>query len=286
VLSLHVAFTVGLVGLLLGVAIGSTSIGGVLLVPFLIYAVGLPIHVAIAVALWSYLWSGLVAVLLYARRGSISWIMAAWLCLAALPGAYVGAKTATVVSATVLQGLIAAVLVTAGIHATFERHTAARNPNVLGRGVLLVLGGLTGFASALVGGGGAFILVPLLVVLEQPVLLAVGLGQVIQIPISVVASVANFRAGLVDVPLGTLLAVALSVGIGVGTPLAHALPQRALRRVLGWTMIIGAVAIGVRVILGAGAAGQVVVRSNSPQLLEWQRRPESVSVSSSCVSSM
>lgn len=232
----------GTAGGVIGIAIGSTGVGGVLLVPFLIYALGLPVHAAIAMALWSYLWSGLVAVSLYARRGSIPWPMAAWLCLAALPGAYVGNRLTAFLSGNVLQGLIALLLVAAGINALRPSRGGDAASPPLGRGMLMTLGGCTGIGSALVGAGGAFILVPLLVALEQPVLLAVGLGQVIQIPISAVASLANLREGLVDVASATILAAALSVGIAVGAPLAHALPQRALRRLLGLTMVVAGAA--------------------------------------------
>ena len=83
--------TLGIAGTVIGVAIGSTGIGGVLLVPFLIHVLELPAPIAVALALWAFLWSGLVATGLYARHGSIAWREAAWLSLAALPGAYLGA---------------------------------------------------------------------------------------------------------------------------------------------------------------------------------------------------
>ncbi|HKW55469.1 MAG TPA: TSUP family transporter, partial [Stellaceae bacterium] len=78
-------------GIIVGIAVGATGIGGVLLVPLLAYVLGLPVPMAIAAALWSYLWSGLVAGWLYARHGSVPWRAALWLCLAAAPAAYLGA---------------------------------------------------------------------------------------------------------------------------------------------------------------------------------------------------
>ena len=242
--------SLGGAGVLLGVAIGCTGVGGVLLVPFLLYVVHLPVHEAIALALYSYLLSGLLAVLLYARRGSIPWRPAGWLCLGALPGAYLGARAVPFVPGAVLQALIALALVVAGLHAASGRRSAAGPGRLLRGALLFCLGGCTGFLSALVGAGGAFILVPVLVALEQPLLLSVGLGQVIQLPISAVASYANVRAGLVDVPQGTLLAVGLGLGIALGTPLAHALPQRSLRRVLALTMVLAGVAMGIRLAVG------------------------------------
>jgi uncharacterized membrane protein YfcA len=82
----------------------------------------------------------------------------------------------------------------------------------------------------------------------MPVLPAIGLGQAIALPIAGVASVANAAAGLVDVRLATLLAAGLSVGIAIGTPIAHALPQPVLRRLLG----ILVVAAGLGMLLQTG----------------------------------
>ncbi|MGO8971875.1 MAG: sulfite exporter TauE/SafE family protein [Myxococcaceae bacterium] len=242
------ALAVALAGLMLGVGLGCTGVGGVLLVPFLAYALGMPVHAAVAAALFSYLLSGLLAVLLYARRGSIHWGMAAWLSAAALPGAYLGAHAAFRLSGTVLQGLIALVLLLAGLQALAKRHAAPGPAPAPASGVLLGVGFLTGFVSAMVGAGGALLLVPLLLALEQPLLLSVGLGQLIQVPISAVASFANLRTGQLDVVTGTLLAVALGLGIAVGTPLAHALPQRRLRQLLGLAMLASGTAVAVRLL--------------------------------------
>ena len=66
------AAALGVAGVLIGVLIGATGIGGVLLVPFLVHGLKYPVQSAVAVALWSYLWSGLLAIALYWRRGSIS----------------------------------------------------------------------------------------------------------------------------------------------------------------------------------------------------------------------
>lgn len=249
-------------GLALGVAIGCTGVGGVLLVPFLLYGLHLPVQEAIALALYSYLLSGVLAVVLYARRGSVPWRPAGWLSLGALPGAYLGARAVPHVSAGVLQALISLALVVAGLHAAFGRGSPETKRGALGGAPLLFLGAVTGFGSALVGGGGAFILVPLLVALGQPLLLSVGLGQVIQLPISAVASYANLRAHLVDVTLGTELAVCLSLGIALGTPLAHSLPQATLRRVLAVTMVLAGVAMGIR--LGMGRHVQADSQSMRP----------------------
>jgi len=86
-------------GLVVGVAVGTVGIGGVLLVPLLTLALGIDVKHAIAAALLSYLPSGFVAVTLYARRGSVPWREARLLCIAALPAAYLGARAASLAPA-------------------------------------------------------------------------------------------------------------------------------------------------------------------------------------------
>ena len=227
-------------GVIIGVLIGATGIGGVLLVSFLVHGLGYPVQSAVAVALWSYLWSGLLAIALYWRRGSIAARPALWLCAASVPGAFLGACALGVVPGKVVEALIGGVLLLGGVQ-TLRPPREHNDRTPPGPALLVGLGLLTGFASALLGAGGAFLLVPLLVALGEPVLLAVGLGQAIQVPISAVATVANLRAGRIALLYGTILAAALAVGIALGTPLAHGVSQRTLRLLVALAMLVAAI---------------------------------------------
>jgi uncharacterized membrane protein YfcA len=158
------------------------------------------------------------------------------LCLAALPAAWLGARAAREAPGTLLEAAIGALLLTGGLYAVRTPRNAGADRR-LRKSTLLGLGGGTAFVSALTGAGGAFVLVPVLLLLDMPVLPAIGLGQAIALPIAGLASVANLAAGLVYLPLAALLAAGLSVGIAIGTPIAHALPQLVLRRLLGICVI-------------------------------------------------
>ncbi len=235
------------VGLLIGVVVGCTGIGGVLLIPVLTLVLGIDVKHAIAAALLSYLPTGFVAVALYARRGSVPWREAWLLCISALPAAYAGARAASVAPATLLEGLIGLLLLAGGVYTLGGAYRVAETATQLGSPLLLGLGGGTGFVSALTGAGGAFVLLPILLLLDVPVLSAIGLGMAIAIPISGLASIANLASGLIDPILAIVLAVTLTAGIAIGTPIAHALPQVKLRRLLGWVVIVSAIAMLVRV---------------------------------------
>lgn len=251
------AVTVGViaaVALLLGIAIGATGIGGVLLVPFLTLTLGIDVKHAIAAALLSYLPSCAVAVTLYGRRGSIPWREAVLLCCAALPTAWLGAHAAQHAPGLLLHAAIGFLLLAGGSYALLPPRNAAVVYRRLKAPTLLAIGGGTGFVSALTGAGGAFVMLPILLLLDMPVLPAIGLGQAIALPIAGLASIANIAAGVMDPWLAAGLGVALTIGIAIGTPIAHALPQLLLRRILGSAVVLAGLGMLLRTVFWLLAA--------------------------------
>ena len=69
------AISLGILGLFSGLLIGAIGIGGVILVPALVYFGGIPIHAAIAAAMMSYVFTGLIGTLVYTSKNSIRWSM-------------------------------------------------------------------------------------------------------------------------------------------------------------------------------------------------------------------
>lgn len=59
--------------LVIGVLIGTSGVGGVLLIPVLTYCAGLSVHDAMGTALFSFLFTGAIATVTYQRHGSINW---------------------------------------------------------------------------------------------------------------------------------------------------------------------------------------------------------------------
>ena len=194
-----VVVAIAAVGVALGIAIGAVGIGGVLLVPFLTLTLGIDVKHAIAAALLSYVPSCAVAVTLYAGAAPSRGARPACSVVAALPTAYLGARATQIAPAGLLEAAIGVLLLerrhlcvaaAAGCVETGQRRLAPAT--------LLGLGGGTGFVSALTGAGGAFVLLPVLLLLDVPVLAAIGLGQAIALPIAGLASIANIAAGIMD----------------------------------------------------------------------------------------
>ena len=87
---------------------------------------------------------------------------------------------------------------------------------------------------------------PILIWFKVPVLIAIGLSQVIQIPISAAASVGNFLHGDIDIKLAAMLALAMVGGSLVGAKVVHRLPVDGLKTLVAWLLIIVAMAMLVR----------------------------------------
>ena len=238
---------IGLLSAFVGVLIGGIGIGGVLLVPMLAFVFGMNVHSAIAVAMFSYIFSGIVGATIYARQRSINWGMALWVFVGATPSAFAGALAATAISPRGLELIIALFVVFAGANAlaTHGEHVDRSAP--LSPQALVLIGALTGFGSALSGTGGPLVLVPILVWLKLPILTAVGLSQAVQLPIATLATAGNFISGSVDITVGSVVAAALMVGAAVGARAAHAVSRDTMRTVVAWVLVAVGVFIIVRV---------------------------------------
>ena len=182
-------------GLIAGLLIGAVGIGGVIVVPVLAYAGGVPIHTAIPAAMAAYLVSGAIGTYAYWRAGSVPWAMARPLFLAAMPAALIGALASRATPVGVLEAAIGLLTAASGLHtwlgtaAVAGGGAGADRPTVsLSSQHLTVAGVVTGFTASLTGTGGPLVLVPILMWLNCPVLTSVGMAQVIQLPIALLAS--------------------------------------------------------------------------------------------------
>lgn len=227
-----------------GFFVGCVGIGGVLLVPGLSFG-GIEIHDAIAASLLSYVVCGAVATWIFDRKGSIDWPAAGWLSIAAMPAALAGAIVATAMHAAILEGIVGLSVLFSGVRALVRSPESSGSIRPLLRGQLIAIGAVTGFGSALTGTGGPFILVPILVWFDLPILAVVGLSQAIQVPISLFATAGNYFFGRIDLGLGLLLAIGLLAGTIAGARVAHMASATVLRRSVAVLLLaVGAVFIG------------------------------------------
>ena len=215
-----------LFGLMAGVLIGAAGIGGVILVPLLVYFAGIDIHTSIAASVAAFFVSGLVGTVTYSKRGIIRWLDFAAVSVGAIPGALLGAYVLPKIESYFLTFFIALVLMASAVKqftGTNNRNRPHQMKNIP-KYQLVLVGLATGFLSVLSGTGGPLVLLPLLNLLSTPLLTAIGLSQVIQLPIATFASIGNAFNSLIDWELVMVLSFGIAFGSFIGAKGSERLP--------------------------------------------------------------
>jgi uncharacterized membrane protein YfcA len=237
-------------GVFVGFLIGCVGIGGVLLVPILTYIFHIDIHIAIAAAMFSYMFSGIIGTLIYAKKGSIKWPQTIWLIIGAAPAAFIGAKITLSIPGQYLEFLIALLVIAAGINAMRIQKSTENSTNITNPYVLLSIGAVTGIGSALTGTGGPLFIVPIMVSLKVAAHAAIGFSQAIQLPIASLATISNFLYGSVDLIVGGVIASGVMIGSTFGAKLAHLVSPAIMSRILALVLVIVGMIMICRVVVG------------------------------------
>ena len=186
----------------------------------------------------SYMITGSVGALIYARQGTINWLMAKKVCLGALPGAYIGAFLLPFFPADILELLIATLILASGANALIRKSVGPQPTKETEKNTpLLAIGLVAGIGSSLTGTGGPLLLIPILIWCNVPLIVAIGLSQVIQIPISISATLGNLLYGEVDIKLALVLALTMVGGTLMGAKLVHYIPVDSLKKLVSYLLI-------------------------------------------------
>jgi len=222
------------IALAVGFFIGAVGVGGVLLIPTMVWLGGVPIHQATATALFSFLFTGLAGTWLFQRRGSIDWNITLPVLAGALIFSYLGAMVNAMVQAQMLTLIIALLIVFAGIYILLPgrrepigyRDGRSRRQQLL----LLLVGALAGFGSGLSGAGGPLFSVPMMLVLGFVPLAAIGASQVLQIVSALSGTLGNLQYGAIDFQLAGWITLFELAGAVAGARAAHIASVTVLRR--------------------------------------------------------
>ncbi|HQY28418.1 MAG TPA: sulfite exporter TauE/SafE family protein [Burkholderiaceae bacterium] len=231
-----------LAALLIGALIGSVGIGGVLMVPWLTQVIGLPIRDAVAIAMLGFVATGAAAAIIAARSVRDPATMRWPLVVATVPGALLGAAAIASVPERAALLVLALGLCIVGVR-MLRTSPAGREPRDAGADARHSRAGwgvglLTGFASSLTGTGGPMVLTPLLAWRGVPLLDAILLGQLVQLPIATTATLAHAVGEGVDWVAGAALGLMLVPGVFAGRRLAGAMPVAAMTRLLGAMLLV------------------------------------------------
>jgi uncharacterized membrane protein YfcA len=177
--------------------------------------------------------------------------MAAWLGAGVVPAAFLGARANAALPEALLMTLLAVLMVLTGSDALLRgSRSSGGGGRRLGAPALLAIGAFVGFGSALTGTGGAVLLVPVLLLLQVPVLAAVGAAQAVALPIAAFSTAGFLLYGSVDFALGTAAGLVGAAGVVAGARIAHAAPAATLRRVVATALLCAGLLIAAQMAWG------------------------------------
>jgi hypothetical protein len=241
---------IAVIGLVAGLMVGLTSIGGVLVLPGLVMVLGLSPYAAIPAAMVSFIPPATIALLMVHRRGQLDLRAGAAVWLGAIPGAFAGAALLPWVPVAALLWAIAAMLAFSAAR-VFARPPVpgAAGKSVSGRHLTL-MGLFVGAVSALTGTGGPITLMPILGWRGVEPQRAVMLCKAITLPITIFASL-GYTYGLdLDWRLVCVLSLSATLGVVLGTAIAPRIRVPALARIIGAMMAVTAALLAARLLSG------------------------------------
>ena len=232
-----------LAGLVVGLLVGATGMGGGALMAPLLIVLGIrPLAVVGSDLAYSTIMK-LFGAAQHARFGTVDWPTVRGLALGSLPGAVAGVALLGRVHESQVDALIThtlaltliVVAATMFLGAAFPRAQLRALPDW---GLTLagfVVGVLVGITSV---GSGTLIVALLALTTALPARSIVGTDIVHALLLVAVAAAAHFQAGSIDVGLTANLLLGAIPGVLVGSRLGVRLPERALRPTLGVVLLV------------------------------------------------
>ena len=237
--------TIGLAcALLIGLALGMLGGGGsILTVPVFVYVLGYDPKLAIAMSLPVVGATSFIGALRHWRAGNLHFQSALLLGIAAMVGAFAGARASVWFSGRSQLLLLGVLMLASSVMMLRDSFRSAAVIDTRARPaplpLLLSVGFAVGTLTGIVGIGGGFLVVPALVLLARvPMQQAVGTSLAV-ITLNSIAGFAG-QGMIAEIPIGVVLSftgVAIA-GILAGTVLIRHVPARALKRAFSVLLMI------------------------------------------------
>ena len=253
-------------GAIVGFCVGVTGVGGgSLMTPILISFLKIEPHIAIGTDLLYAAISKFCGSLVHAKKLNIVWSIVFWLALGSIPaslgttwvleqflgGAKEYKKLLTIVLGAMLVVTGASIVFRHKIEAFFNRHQHDVAGEALStdehsqviikhKGWIVLMGVVLGiFVTLSSVGAGAFGIMALVLLFPKlPMIRIIGSDVAHAVLLTLVAGLSHMKAGNVDTHLLMMLLIGSIPAIIAGTLLSSRLPERAIRRVLGVTLML------------------------------------------------
>lgn len=257
-----------LIGMFSGLIAGLLGVGGgLVMVPVLLYSFrlqgydeSLVLHLALGTSLAVIVFNALASIRAHHRHGAVLWPLFRQLAPGLVLGTLLGSLLAAEMDTRWLQGLFAVFALAVGLQMLLRVKAPGRFDLPGWPGQVLV-GGVVGLISALVGIGGGSMTVPYLSACRIGVRQAVATSAACGLPIAVAGTLGYLYTGwnnplLPERAFGyihwpALISIALlgMLFAPLGARLAHSLPVVVLKRIFGLLLLV----LGLKMWLSAGA---------------------------------
>ena len=239
----------GLTGALIAGLVGIG--GGIVMIPLLLYvppSLGAPplsIHVVSGITMVQVMAAGITGMLAHRRGGHLEPALVMTLGLATILASLAGGAASRFVSAEALTGIFASLAVVAVVlllGGPRQRLVEEGAELQFSRAAAVALGAATGFLVGMVGAGGGFLLVPIMIyVLHVPVRVAVGTAMAIVALSATAGTIGKAVTGQVDWLLALALVCGALPGAYLGAVVSRRISAVALARLLA--AVIGLIAV-------------------------------------------
>lgn len=225
-----------LLAFVIGISLGMLGAGGgILMVPLLVYVVGLETKRAIVTSLVIVGATSILAVVPHARAGRVQFKTAIVFGLAGMAGAFGGGRIAKLIPAPVLLLGLATMMMLSATAMLRGRREGERSMSLV-KGA--VVGSGAGFVSGMVGAGGGFLVVPALVVFGGLAMAdAVGTSLVVIAMQCFAAVLGHIAHTSVDFGLAGLIGVSAIMGSLVGARASQHVTPAKLRLGFAWIVV-------------------------------------------------
>lgn len=231
----------------IGLSLGLLGGGGTILaVPLLTYVAGFPSKEAIAASMFIIGITSLVSVIPHARRGNVQWRTGFIFGAAAMAGAFGGGLLGAQLPSVVLMVAFGIMMVATALAMIMDRRPQASGEarKKLPLVKILAEGLVVGLVTGMVGAGGGFLVVPALVLLgglSMPA--AVGTSLLI-ISMKSFTGLAGYLTEVsIDWVPVLMITVITVVGALIGTAFGKHVPEKALKKVFGYLVLIMGVVV-------------------------------------------
>jgi uncharacterized protein len=220
-------------GLLIGMLGGG---GSLLLVPILVYTAKLSGHDAIRVSLVVVAVTSAVAMLSHARRGAVLWRKGFGFIVSGALGSYAGSYFSRWLPSWLLMLSFSLLVLTAAL--AMLRKKKAEMSIEAPQGQLLVLGTLLGAVTGLLGAGGGFLIVPVLVrFVALPMPQAIGTSLFIIMMNSMTALMSHMYQDFSLPEITIYIALSSVLGAILGAFMSQKVSAERLRTYFAWFLL-------------------------------------------------